>query len=210
MILEGVCRGHDAGHTVSAIADQVGVSRDTVRARIRLFVEDGRDLDAFLDACRPPDVIDDKLERRRQHARERQRAWQRRANGTEPPLTGVQRLGRPRKRTPDAVMDRLECMAAVGRESDRAHLAKVMRSSATDMTSGVHTSWTTAAVLSVWLPLDSSQRRTFDATGLTMSDIVPALLVEWGCFENADSVWINPSAANSQVIQANEDDFFGP
>ena len=209
-IFKGVCRGHDAGHTVSAIAKQVGVSRDTVRARIRQFVDDGRGLDEFLDALRPPVEVDHKLKRKREKARERQREWQSRANGTAPALTSVQRMGRPRKRTPDELLDRLECKAAVGRESDRAHAAKVMRSSAADLTSGVHTSWTTAAVLSVWLPLDSSQRRTFDATGLTMWDIVPALLVEWGCFENADGVWINPSAANSQVIQANEDDFFGP
>lgn len=208
-ILEGVCRGHVAKHSVSAIAVQVGVSRATVRARVKQFVHDGRGLVEFLDAFRPPDIIDHKLERRRQHARERQRDWQRRANGTAPAPTTFKRTGRPRKRVPEDVLDRLECMRVVGRPSDQAHITKVMQRFATEWTSGAHTSWTTAAVLGAWRPLDTVQELTFNTLGLTLADVVPALLAEWGWSEDGDGVWVNPRAPLRHADHASSDDGFG-
>jgi hypothetical protein len=198
VILEGACRGYVAGHTPSTIADQLSVSRATVRARIEQFVEDGRGLDEFLDAFRPPDEIDHKLERRRVHARERQRAWQRRANGSAPPLTSVNRGGRPRQKTPDDVLDRAECMGEVGRESDCAHIAKIMRCSAASMTSGAHASWTTSAIISQWQPLDRRQQQIFENARLAMSDVVPTLLIEWGWAQDADGVWGMQDGANTK------------
>lgn len=89
-------------------------------------------------------------------------------------------------------------MVALGCDAGAAHIARVMRHPAAEMTAGRHGAWTTAAVISQWRPLEPWQRLTFETSGLTMADVVPTILLESGFVQDSEGVWLLPSAAEGR------------
>jgi len=190
--------GHAAGQNVAVIAKNVGLSWSTVAAKVKRFTDDGRSVSDYLEACRPKSISDPNLDARRKQTRERQRAFKSRAAGNTPPL--------PVEAPPEAEREGLteeqlkfeQCLSPLRNDAVRAHFARLMRFSAVEMTHGAHAVWTTEAIINRWPELvEPDAHSHFDANGLTMADVVPTLLDEWGWDLTGTGAWVNPDVVQS-------------